>query len=328
MQAVVTRQGELIDVELPQPEPKPADLLVRVTAVSVNPVDTKVRERSRDSGEDKVLGFDAVGIIEAVGSEVKQFKAGDRVWYAGDVTRPGSNAQYQCVDARLASLAPNGVSDAQAAAIPLTALTAWELLFDRLGFTEGGSSDRTLLVVGAAGGVGSMLLQLARTLTKAMVIGTASRAESKQWALKCGAHHVVDHSEPLSAGLAEQNLGQITDVASLSHTSSHFDELVRLLQPQGRFALIDDPIEPLDINAMKQKSLSLHWEFMFTRSMFQTQDISRQGEILQRVSELLQSGQLTTSLQQELSPLNATTLEQAHQQLRSQHTLGKVVITL
>ncbi|RUO32344.1 zinc-binding alcohol dehydrogenase family protein [Aliidiomarina soli] len=335
MQAIVARKGELVDVEMAKPSPQEHDILVQVQAVSVNPVDTKVRMRAKQSGDEKVLGYDAVGIVEAVGEQVEGFKPGDRIWYAGDVTRPGSNAEFQCVDWRIVSHAPKSLSDAEAAAIPLTVLTAWELLFDRLQLTsdasddagDTASSERVLLVVGAAGGVGSMLVQLARQLTKATVIGTASRPESKDWVSRCGAHHVIDHSEPLSAGLAECGLSDITDVASLTHTDSHFDELVRMLRPQGRFALIDDPEQALDIGSMKQKSLSLHWEFMFTRAMFKTADIQRQGDILKQAARLIDSGRLQTSLQQHLSPLNAATLEQAHQQLMSQRTVGKVVVT-
>lgn len=326
MKAVLASQGQLKDIDMEKPAPGPQDLLVEVKAVSVNPVDTKVLARAKDSGDEKILGFDAVGLVVDTGAEVTGFKAGDRVWYAGDVTRPGSNADYQCVDARIASLAPKSLNDAEAAALPLTSLTAWELLFDRL-HAPAIYDDRVLLVIGGAGGVGSMLIQLAKQLTKATVVATASRDESKAWVKKLGADYVIDHSEPLRAGLAAAGLADVTDVASLTHTDVHFDEVMRMIRPQGRFALIDDPAAPLDISAMKQKSLSLHWEFMFTRAMFKTADMHRQGEILAQVASLIDDGQLHTSLSKTLTPLNAETLTEAHKLVLGQHMTGKVVVS-
>lgn len=326
MKAVLASQGQLQDIDIEKPSPTKHDLLVEVHAVSVNPVDTKVLARAKESGDEKILGFDAVGIVQEIGHDVKGFKVGDRVWYAGDITRPGSNAEFQCVDARIASHAPISISDAEAAALPLTTLTAWELLFDRLQMPAV-FDKRVLLVIGGAGGVGSMLIQLAKTLTKATVVATASREESKAWVTELGADYVLDHSEPLSAELAAAGLNDITDVASLTHTDDYFDEVVRMMRPQGRFALIDDPALPLDISAMKQKSISLHWEFMFTRSMFKTEDLSRQGEILKQIAKLIDAGKIRTSLSQTLSPIDAQTLSQAHQQIRSQRTTGKIVVT-
>ena len=326
MKAVLASKGQLKDIETAQPSAGKHDLLVKVSAVSVNPVDTKVLARAKDSGDEKILGFDAVGIVEALGSDVEGFKVGDRVWYAGDVTRPGSNAEFQCVDARIASHAPASLSDAEAAALPLTALTAWELLFDRLQIPAV-FDKRVLLIIGGAGGVGSILIQLAKNLTKATVVATASRDESKAWVTELGADYVLDHSEPLSAELAAAGMKDITDVASLTHTDEHFDEVVRMMRPQGRFALIDDPAKPLDISAMKQKSISLHWEFMFTRAMFKTDDMPRQGEILQQVASLVDQGKIRSSLNQTLSPMNADTLSQAHELIRSQRTTGKIVVT-
>lgn len=326
MKAVLASRGQLKDIDIEKPSPTKHDLLVEVHAASVNPVDTKVLARAKDSGDEKILGFDAVGIVQEVGNDVKGFKVGDRVWYAGDITRPGSNAEFQCMDARIASHAPISISDAEAAALPLTALTAWELLFDRLQMPAV-FDKRVLLVIGGAGGVGSMLIQLAKTLSKATVVATASREESKAWVTALGADYVLDHSEPLSAELAAAGLNDITDVASLTHTDEHFDEVVRMMRPQGRFALIDDPALPLDISAMKQKSISLHWEFMFTRSMFKTEDMPRQGEILKQIAKLIDAGKIRTSLSQTLSPINAQTLSQAHEQIRSQRTTGKIVVT-
>lgn len=327
MQAIEAYQGQQSDIETSDPTPGEQDLLVAVSAVSVNPVDVKILERAKASGDRKILGWDAVGTVQAVGDAVEGFSVGDRVWYAGDVSRPGSNAQLQCVDARIAALAPKSLSDAQAAAMPLTTITAWELLFERLQMPRGAASnDRVLLVVGAAGGVGSVLVQLARQLTQATVVGTASRPESKQWVQNMGAHHVLDHSQPLSAELAAAGLGDVTDVASLTHTAEHFAELVGMLRPQGRLALIDDPLEPLDINSMKQKSLSLHWEFMFTRAMFKTADMQQQQGILREAAQLLESGQLQSTCTTALRGLNAATLSQAHALVQSGHTQGKIVV--
>lgn len=326
MKAVLASNGTLKDIETDTPTVAGHDLLVEVDAVSVNPVDTKVLSRAKDSGDEKILGFDAVGIVRDMGAKVEGFEVGDRVWYAGDVTRPGSNAEFQCVDARIVSHAPSALSNAQAAAMPLTLLTAWELLFDRLQLPTADTSP-VLLVVGGAGGVGSMVIQLAKQLTQATVVATASRDESKAWVKQLGADHVLDHSEPLSAELAAAGLADVTHVASLTHTDSHFDEVVRMMRPQGRFALIDDPVQPLDISIMKQKSLSLHWEFMFTRPMFKTADIARQGDILKQAAALIDEGKLESTLNTTLSPLNAASLTKAHEQILQGHTIGKIVVT-
>jgi zinc-binding alcohol dehydrogenase family protein len=310
------------------PSPEPHDLLVRVSAIAVNPVDTKIRARiTAPADQPKVLGWDAVGIVESVGTAVSRFKAGDRVWYAGDVSRPGCNAEFQCVDERIAALAPVSLSDAQAAALPLTAITAWEMLFERLQVPLGAAaSDRIVLVVGAAGGVGSVLVQLARQLTSATVVATASRAESKAWVKSLGAHHVLDHSQKLSADLQSTGLTDVTDVAGINRTGEHYADLVAMLRPQGRLALIDDPAEPLDIKLMKQKSLSLHWEFMFTRAMFKTSDMDQQHKLLTEVARLVDKGIIKTTVGQHLGRISPENLETAHQLLKSEHTLGKLVL--
>jgi zinc-binding alcohol dehydrogenase family protein len=294
----------------------------------VNPVDTKIRARiTAPADQPKVLGWDAVGIVESVGTAVSRFKAGDRVWYAGDVSRPGCNAEFQCVDERIAALAPVSLSDAQAAALPLTAITAWEMLFERLQVPLGAAaSDRIVLVVGAAGGVGSVLVQLARQLTSATVVATASRAESKAWVKSLGAHHVLDHSQKLSAELESTGLTDVTDVAGINRTGEHYADLVAMLRPQGRLALIDDPAEPLDIKLMKQKSLSLHWEFMFTRAMFKTSDMDQQHKLLTEVARLVDKGIIKTTVGQHLGRISPENLETAHQLLKSEHTLGKLVL--
>lgn len=319
--------NSLLDIQLPEPTPGPRDLLVEVRAVSVNPVDTKVRQRAQPAeGQHKVLGWDASGVVRAVGSEVSLFKPGDKVWYAGDLTRPGSNAELQLVDERIVGAMPKSLDFAHAAALPLTTITAWELLFDRLQVAEGSASKgQSLLIVGAAGGVGSILTQLARQLTGMTVIGTASRQETQEWVRNLGAHHMIDHRKPLSEELKRIGIGEVTHVASLNQTEQHLPEIVASLRPQGRLALIDDP-ENLDVRLLKQKSLSLHWEFMYTRSMFQTDDMIEQHKLLQRVAGLIDSGVLKTTLGEHFGKIDAANLRRAHALLESNTAKGKIVL--
>jgi zinc-binding alcohol dehydrogenase family protein len=319
----------LLDADLPEPEPTGHDLRVRVAAVSVNPVDTKIRRGAKPAaGQPKVLGWDAVGVVDAVGDAVTLFKPGERVWYAGDITRAGSNAEFQCVDERIVGRAPATLSDAHAAALPLTAITAWELLFDRFGVTP--ETRGTLLVVGGAGGVGSVLIQLARQLTGLAVVATASRPATQDWVRQLGAHHVIDHRQPLAAQVQRLvDAGQIepvTHVASLTQTDQHWDQLVELLAPQGKIGLIDDPAAPLDVMQLKRKSLSLHWELMFTRSLFHTADMQRQHELLNRVADLVDAGRVRSTLAQHFGTINAANLRRAHAQIESGTTLGKIVL--
>lgn len=322
----IDRPSALIDVQLPVPSPGPRDLLVSVKAVSVNPVDTKIR-KTREPASDvaEVLGWDAVGIVEGIGEEVSGFAVGDRVFYAGAVNRPGSNAEYQLVDERIVGHAPASLSDAEAAALPLTAITAWELLFDRLGVAENGGAGQSLLIVGAAGGVGSILVQLARQLTRLKVIATAARPDSVEWVKSLGAQHVIDHSQPFLPQLEAQGLGAVTMVASLTHTADHFDDYVECLAPQGKLALIDD-FEMLDIRKLKPKSISLHWEFMFTRSLHQTPDMHAQGLLLDRIAALADRETLRTTLAEHFGVINAANLIKAHQLLESHQSRGKIVL--
>jgi len=318
----------LQDVQLADPTPGPHDLLVMVRAVSVNPVDTKIRRGvTPENGAAKVLGWDAAGIVKAVGSEVSLFKPGDKVFYAGAIDRAGANSELHLVDERIVGHMPKSLSFAEAAALPLTAITAWELLFERLQVAEGSHDlGQSLLIVGAAGGVGSILTQLARRLTGLTVIGTASRPETQAWVRELGAHHVIDHNQPLSEELARIGIGQVTHVASLTQTDQHFTQLVEALQPQGRLALIDDPERPLDIMQLKRKSLSLHWELMFTRSLYQTADMIEQHRLLDRVSGLLDSGVLKTTLGEHFGRIDAANLRRAHALLESGKAKGKIVL--
>jgi zinc-binding alcohol dehydrogenase family protein len=317
----------LQDVELPEPQPGARDLLVEVHAISVNPVDTKVRTRpAAPVGGWKVLGWDATGLVRAVGPEVTAFKPGDRVWYAGDITRPGTNAALHLVDERIVGHMPASLDFAQAAALPLTAITAWELLFDRLGLVPGKApSDARLLVIGAAGGVGSILVQLASRLTAASVIGTASRPETQAWVREQGAHHVIDHTRPLAEELKRIGIDDVTHIASLTHTDHHFAQIVEAVAPQGRVALIDDP-EPIDVRLLKRKSVSLHWELMFTRSIFGTADMVAQQRLLNEVAALVDAGVIRTTVAEHFGTINATNLERAHALLRSGKARGKIVL--
>jgi zinc-binding alcohol dehydrogenase family protein len=335
MKAVAYRQSlpiadaqSLIDVELAKPEPQGRDVLVQVEAISVNPVDTKVRQRTQPDGADKVLGWDAAGTVVAVGADVTLFKPGDAVYYAGAIDRSGSNAQFQQVDERLVGRKPSTLDFAQAAAMPLTTITAWELLFDRLNVPRG-STPRSgvILVVGGAGGVGSMAIQLARRLTNFTVIATGSREDTQAWVKEMGAHHAVNHHGDLVAAVKAIAPQGVDCVLSLTHTEQHFAALIELLKPQGKLALIDDPAAPLDIRLMKPKSLSLHWEFMYTRSLFHTEDMQAQHLLLNEVADLVDAGVLRTTLRENMGSINAANLRAAHAQVESASTIGKVVLS-
>ncbi|MDO8405440.1 MAG: zinc-binding alcohol dehydrogenase family protein [Pseudomonas sp.] len=314
----------LIDISLPVPTPGPRDLLVEVRAVSVNPVDTKVRAGTFTK-EPKILGWDATGIVREIGSEVTLFKPGDEVFYAGSIARTGSYSEFHLVDERIVGHKPRSLSAADAAALPLTSITAWELLFDRLGVVEGSGEGKCLLITGAAGGVGSMLVQLARQLTRLTVIGTASRQETADWVRQLGAHHVIDHSQPLLAQLQALGVAEIDYVASLTHTEQHFAQLIDVLKPQGRLSVIDDP-ESLDVIPLKRKSLSLHWELMFTRSLYETPDMINQHHLLNRVSALIDQGVLQTTVGEHFGAINAANMRRAHALVESGKARGKIVL--
>ena len=316
----------LTDIELPVPDPEPRDLLVEVHAVSVNPVDTKVRRGvAPEAGTPKVLGYDAAGVVRAVGSEVTLFRPGDRVYYAGSIARPGSNSQLHLVDERIVGTMPTSLDFAAAAALPLTAITAWELLFDRLSVPRDGGDGQHLLIVGAAGGVGSILTQLARRLTRLQVIGTASRAETADWVRELGAHEVLDHSRPITEELARIGVSAVELIAGLTHTEQHFGQLVEALAPQGRIGVIDDPAT-LDVNPLKPKAGSLHWEFMFARAVFQTPDMIAQHELLTEVGQLVDAGVLRTTLDGQLGEIDAATLRKAHELIETHRSRGKLVL--
>ncbi|MBX4917417.1 MULTISPECIES: zinc-binding alcohol dehydrogenase family protein [Rhizobium] len=323
----IAREDALQDIEVPRPVPAGRDLLVKVKAVSVNPVDTKVREgASPEAGQWKVLGWDAVGTVVEVGPSAQDFKIGDEVFYAGSLIRPGANSEFHLVDERIVGLKPKSVSDAQAAALPLTAITAWEMLFDRLDIRKSvPGAANAIVIIGGAGGVGSIAIQLARALTDLTVIATASRPETQDWVKTLGAHHVIDHSKPIAEQVAALGIGAPAFVFSTTETHRHLKEIIELIAPQGRFGLIDDP-ESLDVLGFKRKAVSTHWELMFTRSIFETADMAEQGKLLNEVSRLIDAGSIRTTVTEVLSPINAANLRKAHAAIESGRTKGKVVL--
>ncbi len=324
----ITEADSLIDITLPDPVATGRDLLVEVKAVSVNPVDTKVRKSSAPAqGEThKVLGWDASGIVKAVGPEVTLFQPGDRVWYAGSIARPGTNSELHRVDERIVGHMPQSLNFAQAAALPLTAITAWEMLFDRLRIAPGKApSAQTLLIIGASGGVGSILTQLATRLTSLTVIGTASRPETQAWVKALGAHHVIDHRQPIAAELKRIGFSQVDHIVSLTQTDAHVDQIVEAIAPQGQFGLIDDPAS-LDVTKFKRKSVSVHWELMFTRALFGTADMIAQHRLLNEVAALVDAGLIRTTLAEHFGPINAANLKRAHALIESGQARGKVVL--
>jgi NADPH:quinone reductase len=317
----------LVDIELPTPTPTGRDLLVEVKAISVNPADVKVRQSAKpEAGTWKVLGWDAAGIVTAVGDEVTLFQPGDEVFYAGALGRSGTNAEYHLVDERIVGTKPKTLDWAAAAALPLTAITAWEMLFDRLDVKKAvPGAAPAVLIIGGAGGVGSIAIQIARALTDLTVIATASRAETVAWVKEMGAHHIIDHSLPLAKQVAELGLGAPAFVFSTTQTDRHLDEIAALIAPQGRFGLIDDPAV-LDVNGFKRKSVSVHWELMFTRSIFDTADIAEQGKLLNEVSRLVDEGILRTTMTAQYSPIDAAKLQQVHTLIESGKARGKIVL--
>ncbi|WP_340156617.1 zinc-binding alcohol dehydrogenase family protein [uncultured Winogradskyella sp.] len=318
-------KNALQDIELKMPKATGKDILVEIKAISVNPADYKVRAAMPVEGDDwKVIGWDATGIVKEVGEDVSLFKVGDEVWYAGDFTRQGSYAQYQIVDERIVGKKPSSLSFPEAAALPLTSLTAYEMLFDRLQVSKDDAS-KSILVIGAAGGVGSILVQLAKKLTKLNIIGTASREETTDWLKELGADSVINHRNKLSEEFEKYNLPAPDYVVSLNGTEQHADEIVKVIKPQGRFGFIDDP-KTFNIMPFKLKSVSTHWEFMFTRSMFQTEDMIEQHNILNEVSGLIDNGTIKTTLGENFGIINAENLRKAHAFLETGKAKGKIVL--
>lgn len=323
----IEREDALQDITLDKPAATGRDLLVAVKAVSVNPVDTKLRRAAATEGSKwKVLGYDASGVVEAVGEEVKNFKPGDPVFYAGSIARPGTNSEFHLVDERIVGRKPANLTDTEAAALPLTAITAWEMLFDRLDVKRPTPEGAGLiLVIGGAGGVGSITIQLLRALTDLTVIATASRTETQDWVKKCGAHHVIDHRQPLAPQIADLGLGAPGFVFSTTQTHRHIADIAELIAPQGRFGLIDDP-ENLSVMPLKRKAISLHWELMFTRSLFSTPDMAEQGKLLNEVASLAENGKIFSTATQTAGKIDAATLRKVHALIESGTARGKIVL--
>lgn len=323
----IERADALLDLDVAIPTVGPRDLLVEVRAISVNPVDTKIRKgvAPATEGTPKIVGWDVAGVVKQVGTAVTAFSPGDRVWYAGSLTRQGANAELHAVDERIVGTMPSSLDFEAAAALPLTAITAWELLFDRLGVAREGGEGKSLLIIGAAGGVGSILVQLARQLTKLRVIGSASREDTTAWIRELGAHDVIDHRRPLSEALAVTGLETVDYVAALTHTDVHFPEIVKLVAPQGRVGVIDDP-PTLDVMPLKRKSVSLCWELMFTRSLYETADMIEQQRLLNEVAKLVDAGTLRTTATERFGTIDAATLKRAHALIESGKAKGKIVL--
>lgn len=321
------RPNSLIDLEIDKPTAAGRDLLVRVQAVSVNPVDYKIRQSRPPEGDaPAILGWDAVGEVVSTGDDVILFKAGDLVWYAGAINRSGTNAEYHLVDERIVGKSPTSITAAEAASLPLTALTAYEMLFDRLRVDEAvPGAAKAVVIIGGSGGVGSIAIQLLRAKTDLTVIATASRPETKEWAKDLGAHHVIDHTKPLTPQIEALGIGQPGYVFSTTHTHQYIEQIAEFIAPQGRFGLIDDP-KSLNIMPFKVKAVSTHWELMFTRSLFETADITRQHDILNEVSELLDVGKIRSTATEALGKIDAATLKRAHAILESNKAKGKLVL--
>jgi len=320
----ITAPDALIDFEAETPELKTHDLLVEVRGMSINPVDVKVRAKMGPDKGTKVIGYDAAGIVRQIGSDASKFKVGDDVYYAGDLTRPGTNSEFHAVDERIVGKKPKSLSFAEAAGFPLTSITAWEILFDSFAIKEGEGRGESLLIIGGAGGVGSILIQLAKKLTGLTIIATASRPETSEWVKKMGADHVINHSESLVDQIKALGI-EPRYVASLNGSEGHLPAIIELIKPRGHITLIDDP-GSLDVNSLKFKALSFSFEFMFTRSMFQTDDIEKQHELLNRVSELIDEGTLISTVTNNLGKVSAEILKEAHVVQESGRVIGKNVL--
>lgn len=324
----ITEKESFTEFETPKPIPGAHDLLVKISAVSVNPVDFKIRQGSaKDTVLEtpKIIGWDAVGVVEAVGEKVSLFNIGDEVFYAGDITKQGSNAEYQVIDERITGRKPKSLSIEAAAAMPLTSLTAWEILFDRIRIDPEKDKGKSILIIGGAGGVGSIAIQLAKKVAGLTVIATASRPETIDWCKQQGADFVVDHKD-LIASVREAGFQYVDFILDFVDTNSYWDTMVELIKPQGHIASITGSSDPVALNKLKNKSASFSWELMYTRSMFETEDIKEQHNILNKIADLLDNGTLKTTLKETLIGLTADNFKKAHELLESGKTIGKIAI--
>lgn len=324
----ISHKESFIEFKIETPKPTGKDLLVRIEAVSVNPVDFKIRQSSAKDTileEPKIIGWDAIGTVEAVGGNTNLFKVGDKVFYAGDITRPGTNAEYQLVDERIVGFAPKSISVAKAAVMPLTSLTAWEILFDRIRISPEKDKGKSILLIGGAGGVGSIAIQLAKKVAGLTVLATASRPETAAWCKQMGADHVVNHKDLMNE-VHKAGFNEVDFIVDFVDTNSYWDIMVELIKPQGHIASITGSSEPVVLNKLKSKSVSFSWELMYTRSMFQTEDMVRQHYILNKVSKLLDKGVLVSTLNRVLKGFSVENLKESHTLLETNKTIGKIAI--
>ncbi|MDR5787213.1 MULTISPECIES: zinc-binding alcohol dehydrogenase family protein [unclassified Caballeronia] len=325
----ISNPESLVDIELDKPTPTGRDLLVKIEAIAVNPVDTKVRA-PKDKVEEtpRVLGWDAAGVVEAVGPDVTLFKAGDPVYYAGDITRQGANSEFHLIDERIVGAKPKSLDFTHAAALPLTTITAWEALFERLGVSaEGKDAGKSVLIIGGAGGVGSIGIQLAKRVAKLQVIATASRPESAKWAEDLGADHIVNHFDDIPEQMKAIGFPEVDYVLIFNDTDKHFPAAADVIKPQGGIASIVENAQPVPVELLKAKSAAFHWEFMFTRAMFKTPDMIEQHKLLSEVARLIDAGTIRTTLGKNLGAINAANLREAHRLLEEGRTVGKLVLT-
>lgn len=324
----ITDPDSLVDLDLPKPVPEGRDVLVQVRAIAVNPVDAKVRA-PKEGGEDppRILGWDAAGVVEAVGPDAALFAPGDEVFYAGSITRPGTNSEFHLVDERIVGRKPSSRTFAEAAALPLTSITAWEALFHRMGVSQSGDdAGKSLLILGGAGGVGSIAIQIAKQVAGLTVVATASRPESTAWCIDLGADHVVNHREDIPAQIQALGMDAVDFVLCLNSTDQHWHTMVAVVAPQGEICSIVETERPVDLGLLMSKSASFSWELMFTRPMFQTEDMNEQHTLLNEVARLIDSGRLRTTMDEVLSPISAANLRKAHAQIESGRTVGKIVL--
>jgi zinc-binding alcohol dehydrogenase family protein len=325
----IEHEESLIDMDVHKPVPAGKDLLVEIKAISINPVDTKVRSpKDKVEKEPKILGWDASGIVVETGEECIDFKPGDEVFYAGSITRQGTYSEYHLVDERIAGKKPQSLSHAEAAALPLTAITAYEGLFDRLSIDPSNkeqNSGKNILIIGGAGGVGSIAIQLAKW-AGLTVIATASRAETEEWVKNVGADHVINHHQSLKDQLNNLQIEEVDYIFCLNNTDQHWEGMSEVIKPQGMICSIVENKEPLDLNLLKSKSVAFVWEFMFTRAMYQTEDMQKQQLLLNAISDLIDQGTLKTTLSQTLSPINAENIKKAHEAVETGKTIGKIVL--
>ncbi|WP_250502174.1 zinc-binding alcohol dehydrogenase family protein [Caballeronia sp. AZ7_KS35] len=325
----ISNPESLVDIELDKPTPTGRDLLVKIEAIAVNPVDTKVRApKDKVEATPRVLGWDAAGVVEAVGPDVTLFKAGDPVYYAGDITRQGANSEFHLIDERIVGAKPKSLDFTHAAALPLTTITAWEALFERLGVSaEGKDAGKSVLIIGGAGGVGSIGIQLAKRVAKLQVIATASRPESAKWAEDLGADHIVNHFDDIPKQMKAIGFPEVDYVLIFNDTDKHFPAAADVIKPQGGIASIVENAQPVPVELLKAKSAAFHWEFMFTRAMFKTPDMIEQHKLLSEVARLIDAGTIRTTLGKNLGAINAANLREAHRLLEEGRTVGKLVLT-